>query len=611
MALVLPALLSLFSIYKRHQAESLNRATAFAVEYETVESLAAAQGVPMERAIADLKAQGVNALVLSEESVAELLQRGRASITSQYVASGNGGMVLTSLQFADPRDLSRVQRGLQIRLQRLAGTLAARNGLLPLPPVSPAFARSVAIGLNPEQADVAKQNGLLVIARCGNPAGVSAKTVQDTLQWAHEMGATIFLPQGDQVLGRRDAIPTTIDTLKALGMMYASPEFAKLGGDDEMVRKAPDNVVRLHSAQSAELDRLTLPDAVERYTKAARERNMRVLLIRPVSYGAEMPLADFASFVKQIHDGVVREGGAVGVPKPFTEPHLPRWFSVLIALSIVPAGYFVGAAFFPDRRVQMAGLALLTLLAVAGVTHAGQQIDALLATLIFPVAAFLVLDALRPRNVALGFAIVTAISLVGGLCVAGMLNGLPFYVKAQEFSGVKISIFLPILIVGSLFLHRLGDLRQIGKSPITWGTAALGLVVVAVLGLMIARTGNDSGVGASGGEMVFRNLLDRFLFVRPRTKEFMIGHPLLVVGIGLLSYLTRRPSMVPKLGGWATLLIMVGSMGQTSVVNTLTHLHIPVVLSLARVGLGAVIGCMIGLGLWAIVSRRLPEGEEA
>jgi hypothetical protein len=239
------------------------------------------------------------------------------------------------------------------------------------------------------------------------------------------------------------------------------------------------------------------------------------------------------------------------------------------------------------------------------------QVSALLATLTFPVAAFLVLDALRPKNVVVGFALVTVISLIGGLCVAGMLNGLPYYVKADEFSGVKVSIFVPILIVGYLFLKRLADVKLVFASPITWGSALLGLTILAVLALMIARTGNDSGVGASGGEMVFRNLLDRFLYVRPRTKEFMIGHPILIVGIGLLGYLTRRPEKVPLLGEWAALLLMVGAMGQTSIVNTLTHLHIPVMLSLARVALGSIIGCILGVGLWAIVSRLLPAGEEA
>ncbi len=354
-ALAIPALLSIFSIYRRDQAESLNRAVSFAVDYETLDNMAAAQGVPVEKAIRDLKAQGLNAVVLSEETVAELIGKGRAAINSSYLPSGGPNSDIASLRFSDPADLERVRRALSIRLQGLAGPLAARDGMLPLPPVSTALVRATPIGLNPEQAVSARENGLLIVARCANPPGVNSKTVEDTLKWARELGAGVFLPEGDQVLGRRDSIQVTADTLRSLGMLYASAEFAKIGGDDVIVRSAPENVVRLHSAQVGELDRLSLADAVERYAKAARERNMRILLIRPFSASADEPLANFADFLHRIQSQIVKEGGALGRPKPFGGPQLPRWFPILIAISILPASFYVGAQFFTARKVQMAG----------------------------------------------------------------------------------------------------------------------------------------------------------------------------------------------------------------------------------------------------------------
>lgn len=610
-ALLLPAILSAFSIYKRSQAESLNRAVSFAVEYDILEALASGQGITVEEAIKQLKPLGLNSVVLPDETISELISQGRVVMASSYIQNGDSGSDIYSLRFANRGDISRVQRGLTIRLQGLAGTLAARDGLLALPPVSPNLVRATPIGLNPAKVALATKNGLFIIARSANPTGVSARTVSQTLEWAHEMKATVFLPEGDQVLGRRDSLETTIETLRRLGMLYASAEFAKTGGDDIVLRKAPEIVVRLHSAQAAELDKLSLVDAVERYSKAARERNMRILLIRPFSQSSDQPLTAYADFLHLIHEQIEKEKGSFGVAKPFSEPSLPKWVPALIGLSILPAAGFVGFAFFSDLRIRRAGIGLLILLGLAGVTHIGLQILALLATLVFPVAAFLVLESFRPRNPLLGFYLVSGISVIGGLCVAGMLNGLPFYIKAQEFSGVKLSIFFPILIIGLLFLDKLSSVKDTLQNPITWGTAALGVLIVALLGLMIARTGNDSGVGASGGEMIFRSLLDRIMYVRPRTKEFLIGHPLLYVGIGMLAYLTKNPSRIQKLGGWTALVIMVGSMGQTSIVNTLTHLHIPVVLSLARDILGTVLGSILGIGLWAIVSRLLPKAEEA
>jgi hypothetical protein len=200
-----------------------------------------------------------------------------------------------------------------------------------------------------------------------------------------------------------------------------------------------------------------------------------------------------------------------------------------------------------------------------------------------------------------------------------MLNGLSYYIQADEFRGVKLSVFLPIVLVGALFFLRLVDWQGTLRGPITWGTAGLGFVLLAGLAFMIARTGNDTGAGASSLELLMRNALDRFLYVRPRTKEFLIGHPLLVIGVGMLSAYTvlraklgDNPALetrVKALGGWTTLILMVSAAGQTSIVNTLSHGHIPVLLSLARVGIGLVIGCIIGLVLWAFISRSALKAE--
>jgi len=617
-AILIPALLSLLSLYRRNHVEAQNKATSFAVEYESIEGLAVAQGMSVEDAIRQLKPQGMNSIVLSEETIGELISEGRITITLVGSKDVKNLQPLYSLQFTDPADRARVWRGLEIRLHGLAGSLAPRagrlssdtGGNLPLPPVGINLIRSTAIGLNPQEAAMAKKEGLIVVARCSNPSGIDGKSVQETLDWANELGANVFLASGEQVLGRKDAIPITADKLKSLGMLYASAEFTKIGGDDEIVRRTPENVVRLHSAQVAELDKLSLPDAVERYAKAARERNMRILLIRPTTYGADQPLTTFGKFLGMIRDQIVHEGGALGAAKPFVEPGIPSWLPILIGISLMPLAWFTFGAFIPGKRPQQAIAVALGVLGLGCATHMGLHLTALLASLVFPVAAFLILDAMRPKEPLLGFVIVTLVSLAGGLCIVGMLNGLRYYVVADAFTGVKISIIVPILIVGLIFVQRLLDTKETLKSPILWGTAALGVTIAVVLMIMVARTGNDSEVGASSGEIFFRNYLDRVLPVRPRTKEFMIGHPLLIIGIGMLSHITRNPKQLTKLGGWTALCLMVGAMGQTDIVNTLTHLHIPVALSLLRIVLGAILGCIIGFGLWMVVKRLLPESIE-
>lgn len=602
-SLLLATLLSLFSIYRRYQVETENRRLALAAEIETAESLGASAGLSPAQALERLKNSGLNAVVLGEETVGELAGR------AQLQVAGNGTQ--TTLKQIDPAVAGRVTKGLELRGLKVT---PAADGSIAIA-ASPSLVRQTAIGLDPEQAAAAKTAGLQIIARCGNPAGASGPYVRGTLAWTHELGATMFLPQGDQVLGRRDAIDATLGALAETGMRYLPPEFAKIGGDDDMVEKAPENVVRLHSAQSAELDKLSPIDAVDRYEKAARERNMRVLLIRPLTLAAENPLTAFGDFVDKIRDAVVKDGMELGVPHPYHEPGLPPHFSMLIGIAVAPAIWFAAAGFVSDRRVRNVGAVLLALLALACYAKTGTQLMALLAAAATPVAAFQILDGVADHldgpewlRILLSFVLVSGVSLIGGLVVAGMLNGLPYYVKADEFKGIKVAVFLPVLGVGWYAFTRLTDWRANLRSPITWGAVLLSVFLAAAMAFMLARTGNDSGVGASGPEMLLRNLLDRYAYVRPRTKEFLVGHPLLVVALGL--YLRQRRLAKPDAvrGGWIALLLLLGAVGQTSVVNTLCHLHIPVSLSLARIGIGLAIGCILGFVLWSVVGRL--DGRE-
>ena len=78
-------------------------------------------------------------------------------------------------------------------------------------------------------------------------------------------------------------------------------------------------------------------------------------------------------------------------------------------------------------------------------------------------------------------------AMIGGLCVAGLLNGVEYYIHAEAFAGVKISVFLPIFIMGVVGFARLNNLKDALKEPITWGAMGLGVVILGALVLMLMR----------------------------------------------------------------------------------------------------------------------------
>jgi hypothetical protein len=368
-----------------------------------------------------------------------------------------------------------------------------------------------------------------------------------------------------------------------------------------MVAGAPDNVVRLHTAQGAELDKLTRPGVVDRFIKAARERSHRILLVRPASMASAMPVDDFAALGNDIVQGLRKEGLVVAKPHAFFDPEVHSTYAklmgpagglalMLILIGLVAKGWRTGA------------LVLGLLLSGFGLTGIGKDLIALLVSIAAPAVAFALFASIEsesgPRIVHVLKRIlgVSFVSLAGGLYIAATMTGLPYMVQADTFSGVRIAVFLPVIIVGVYFLFRDADASELLRRPITYLAVVTTILLACILGVLVSRTGND-GLGASGLELTFRDVLENYFYVRPRTKEFLFGHPFAVFAFGWL--LSGAAKEAPPRAVTALLMAMA-CIGQTGIVNTLCHGHIPLQLSLARILLGLVLGCIIGAGIWFV-----------
>lgn len=576
LSLAITVALCLVSIKERVSVESHNKRIGMAAEYDTVEALALSQGVSVEQALQQLKLQGLVGVTLPEETIGELLAEG--NLTFDQIMAGNGDLNLRK----------RLSRAISIRFPK--------TGDAPLPI---AALRSTSVGLNPDQARIVRDAGLVIIARLNNPQGLREAGMVASLEWARELGATVYLPTGDQVLGRRESIGAMIDTLKRLDMTYASPEFAKIGGDANVLDKAPERVVRLHAAMAAELDKLSDGEAVDRYVRAATERSMRWLLLRPVSFVSASPLDNFGEFMGKVKANCAKEGyGTFGPPRPFSDTSVPKLLFLVIGLSLIPTAAWTLMVLQLPRPVYLGLGMVFILLALVAYSHSGRQLTALGAATLMPVTAFLVVLERQGKVWFVEILLASLVSLVGGLCVAGLLNGLPYFIRADQFMGVKLAHFLPILLIGVIAYSRLGDLKAAWNSPMVWSQAALGVLILVALAFMATRTGNDNPAGVSGFETKLRSLLEAVFPVRPRTKEFMVGHPGMVVGLGMLALLATKPELKTKLGGWTALALMVGAIGQTSVVNTMCHLHTPIMVGLIRIAVGLGVGMVFGAILW-------------
>jgi hypothetical protein len=121
-----------------------------------------------------------------------------------------------------------------------------------------------------------------------------------------------------------------------------------------------------------------------------------------------------------------------------------------------------------------------------------------------------------------------------------------------------------------------------------------GLALIGALAFLIVRSGNDAPSAVSDSELKLRSLLDQVFYTRPRTKEFLIGHPALFLGLAL----NRRAVDGTALKAWATVLLAIGVVGQSDIVDTMCHTHTPLDIGLARIALGLIVGGIIGSLLW-------------
>jgi hypothetical protein len=590
-------LLSVPALYDRYRVEQGNRAVELVVEYPELLALAGAADRDLNSVLKAFKEAGVSGIVMYEDTIPDLMAAGR--ISAFYP---DYGYVMWD---TDPDRAAQIWGALEGKFgwkpveHRNAQCNVSDSGYpqagvdygQPLSSVG-----SAGLGIDHRVVRRLKRLDFDVVGRVGNYLGADKRGIRWTLRDLKEAGCSTALFVGTQVLGAPDLIPFTAEGIRETGLRYAYVEFGKQVGDARLLKETADTAIRLHSILPAELATTTREAAAERLVRAARERNCRMLYIRLFATAAEDPVQTNLDYVRRIAAGVERAGMAARAARPIGAPEGGPW----TAVAAIGGALLGGIALARALRLPfwLGALCVLPgLLADALGILSPHAVHALVIALCFPTAAVLVASEAAERAgrlAAVGlFVLACAVSLAGALAVAASLSTLPYMLKAQSFVGVKVSLILPVVVVGLVLLARAKGLGSFDAGVRWWH---LGLVAVgaAILVVLIVRTGNEAA-SVSGLEMKLRSLLDRVFSVRPRTKEFLFGHPLLMAG--LLAVASRRIRFAP-------LILAAGAIGQASIVNTFCHIHTPLAVSGLRVLWGVLAGGILGIAvfwlfLWA------------
>lgn len=505
---------------------------------------------------------------------------------------------------------------------------------------------SFPLGIDPALQALAEDLGYSLIPRSTPLKKLNSELyAKDLLQTCAQLQVPYLIITGEQVPGLEDAetySANILDYLKQTGSSLAVVETSQQSMNlvseplTKLVAASGENAVRVFSMWDYIQWRYKWygyegsEEIVNCMYRAVNERNCRVVYLKMMI--EQLPndnteyITDSEAYTVMLNDFAGRmekAGWKQQTVHPMGEINVGYIWAVGVALGAIAAAVLLLDLFIPLKKNLLYLLTAVGCVGAAGVLwlmpNTGRIILSIGGGIVMPLlAAALLADYLsnhtKGGNLLLactGAMTGTALlSLVGGLFASAPLSDSSFMLEMELYRGVKFMQLIPL--AGFVCYVLLAQFREpclkflkqdSGKRkaavdaflnrPILVKNlliALLGAAVAAVFALVgsyyLARTGHTSGATTTDLEMILRNALEYYLPARPRTKEFLIGYPCIMLYVWCRRKNLNWLSVVPGLGA---------VVGLTSIVNTFLHIRTTFMLSLIRVTIGFGFGLVIGL----------------
>ena len=620
-------LCSLFLWGQRMQSEANYKNVQMVVNYSDIVAMANANDLTEEEFAKALQERGVSAVLYKEWSLGSLNANGQVAIevgnNIEYasfvekvskevpVSAANAYVALLDKNIA-----------VQVKdhvLEKVPGAdyYPGQVDVITIPIMVPNGDSEVVTALNKikeigagfDMAGIARMSALGMdtvpqLRSWDNPTDTSLRMAFDEIK---AMPNLVYLLFNDkEIPGYPQKNRTVADLLKDdkgdTVVPVATIEFSDQKGLNQLGVLLNKDVIRLHTISNGEMGNLTPDSALDRWMLAARERNMRSLLVR--FFDITTPGANLQgnlNYVASIQTGLIESGFTLD--QPYEKPASIPASTILMAMvgTAVIAGVML---ILLEMRLPklgllalLGGIAIWLALLLVNPTMA-KKMMALLSVITFPTLSCLLI--MKPEARSIGKSVVAllklcAISYIGAVLMVGLLADILFMLKLDQFIGVKLAHVVPIVAVPFILYiwneeKPLTFVKQLLEKALDYKWTMLG-VLVAVAGVIyLSRTGN-SGAELSAAESAMRTFLNDVMGVRPRSKEFLIGYPftllLFWLGASRKNWILTIPAII----------------GQVSLVNTYAHIHTALIMSMQRSFNGLVLG--IAVGLLLIIGVRM------
>ncbi|MDD2401224.1 MAG: DUF5693 family protein [Clostridia bacterium] len=588
----------------RIKVENEYKSVEILVDYEQLKSLSSANDMPLKTIAERFKVSGATGVVVRERnfqslvSCGDILLLGGKDLAFQQKVDENyfQGFIPKAeksyIIVADKALFEEIYESLEMKKDNITVDHYKDLNIIGLSLTSMEVA-NLGVGFSKEDLQEIAEVGLTVIPRLRTWEHADQESIDGLTEYLKDMQGLSMVTFNDVTLP--GDIGYLAHKFTELEVPLGTFEFYSQSGLNNLALLMEKNVVRIHVISENDLKRYDENSALNRFKLAVSERNIRAIYVR--MFEMEKPataLEKGAAFVAEVKKGVQEEGFKIEAVKKISSIPYSRYFIFAIGLAVLGGVIlFLNQLMIPLWTTVLGVFGLLGWMGLLYIEPLlARKAFALLAVIIFPILAviYLVRDSKRDiKGTIVAFLLMSGISMSGAIIMTGLLADKSFALKLDQFSGVKLAHIMPLLIVPLYFFFKGGVKNSISKvhkmlrsSVQVWHILA-GAFIVIVLGVYIIRTGNSMPELVSPWENKLRDILDSLLVVRPRTKEFLIGHPIMM----LMLYYGYSHRKLP--------LLVLGIIGQISLVNTYAHIHTPLAISLLRSFHGLWLGMLLGI----------------
>lgn len=624
--------------YNRFKLETNFKQVELVMSLNELRELSYQEGYDETELLAKIKNSGINSIAVHEDTLENLVFSGKILYFSdkelnklnfflksfdpfkKFQPSPGEAYII----FNNKDDYLRIKENLQ---RQLGEDLVRDLSFLPYMGLkvkgSDEKLAGLGLGFSEEDIELVRNLGFQVILRLKNFSQINKEDIEFKFKESDKAGkisGIIF--EGETVLGypSKENLLFTAELLKIKEYPFGIIEFAGQKGIETVAHQASELAVRVHSITKEEIEIISIQKAIERWIRAAKERKVRIFYIKPFMKSNFNLVEDNLSYIRTIKEELEVNGFSTGRASILSTPYQePKIFILLLILGVISGGLILLKNVFNIKKYQEYSLLLLGTLFSLVLFFLNQEIFliklmALLAALIFPTLAIInnqryflgnIDSKLKDtqdfsknnpsfiqmiKEVLSGFFRIILITLSGALLIAALLSNNKFMLGIEQFSGIKISYLVPLfLVLAIMWLNvnkgKLMILENI-KKPVLIEHVIIMMFFAVFLVIYISRSGNFSFLPVLSIEEKIRIFLEKTLIARPRNKEFLIGYPALLLAMSM-NFLKVKEFKIP--------VIIIGTIGPVTLINTFCHIHTPLLFSMLRTFNGVWLGLVLGL----------------